>query len=252
MLGQNEDLLSSLGLDALDGFFADCGMDDGPDEFAPRFARVKQYRAPKTVKYDFALEAARDIGLLEEGDRVEMIVSGNFIAGDFIEAYLEAHNLVVDEILLATLSLSAENVDSLVNVKQRLTGLMGLIVSDYFFAYERKQGIEDIIKNLAGDDFVLAVAGVHTKITLIRTECGRHLVLGGSANLRSSINIEQISMDNNCQLYAFHREWMAKILNNYHVHHKMLRRDNLWRLLMNQEAKSAEPATPGADSARRN
>jgi hypothetical protein len=132
--------------------------------------------------------------------------------------------------------MSRENVDSLVNVKlSSLSGNLGLIISDYFFAHERTQGVEDIIQHLAGDDFFLAVAGIHTKITLIRTECGMNLVIGGSANLRSSMNIEQITIDNDQTLYDFHREWMAKILNEYHVQHQMLRRDRLWQLVANQE-----------------
>lgn len=249
MLGQNESLFDDMDGDILEGFDLDLSL-DMEDRHAMRFAKVKHYQAPRTVKYDKAQEAARDIGLLDAGERVEMIVSGNFIAGDFIEAYLYEHELVADEILIATLSLSADNVDSLSNVKRRLTGLMGLIVSDYFYAYERKGGIEDIITRLAGDDFVLAVAGVHTKITLIKTQCGRHLVIGGSANLRSSLNIEQITLDNSAALYAFHREWMAKILNDYHVRHKMLRREALWQLI--NPAVDAAPVTPGAASGRPN
>jgi hypothetical protein len=73
-----------------------------------------------------------------------------------------------------------------------------------------------------------------------------HLVIGGSANLRSSMNIEQLTLDNDETLYAFHREWMAEILNEYHVQHKMLRRDRLWQLVANHE----EPKKPAEATAR--
>jgi hypothetical protein len=254
MLGKNEDLFSALNLDPAmsEGFDFDAmDLDLGADPLGlnddapPSFARVRYHQPPRFAKYDNALTAARAIGPLEAGERVDMIVSGNFIAGDLIEAYLDVNDLTATEIIIGTLSLSRENVDSLVNVKRRLTGRMGLIVSDYFFAYERKKGIEDLIQHLGGADFFLAVAGIHVKLTLIRTACGRSIVIGGSANLRSSLNIEQITIENNAAVYDFHREWMSQILNKYYVTHKMLRRETLWQLVAKAGAANA-PAAAGA------
>ena len=220
--------------DAID---PDMFLADETQEASP-FARVRRHYPPRCVKYERAQELAKAVGPIEAGEHINAIVSGNFIAGDFIEAYLFENDLMAEEILIATLSLSRENVDSLKNIQDyRLSGRMGLIVSDFFFSHERKTGIEDVIKHLSRDDgaFTLAVAGVHTKITLIKTQCGCHLVMGGSANLRSSLNIEQITLDN-CQIqYAFHREWMAKILNDYQATHKMLRRDSLWQTVHKPE-----------------
>ena len=237
-------------LDSLDFDGLDLDMFlDGDDQAPTPFARVKRHFPPRCVKYEYAQALAKDIGPLEEGEHINAIVSGNFIAGDFLEAYLFENDLMAEEILIATLSMSRENVDSLKNILDyRLIGRMGLIVSDFFFAHERKSGIEDIITHLGSGAFTLAVAGVHTKIALIKTTCGRHLVIGGSANLRSSMNVEQITLDN-CQiLYAFHREWMATILNNYQATHKMLRREPLWQMV--QAAKA--PAKLAKASGRQN
>lgn len=203
------------------------------------FARIKRHYPPRCVKYERAQELVKAIGQIQEGEHINAIVSGNFIAGDLIEAYLFENDLITEEILITTLSLSRENVDSLKNIQDyRLAGRMGLIVSDFFFAHERRTGIEDLITQLATvpGRFTLAVAGVHTKITLIKTQCGQHLVIGGSANLRSSLNIEQITLDN-CQIqYAFHREWMATILNDYQATHHLLRRNELWQAVHKPEA----------------
>ena len=211
----------------------------GEEQTSSPFARVRRHYPPRCVKYEYAQAMAKEIGILQPGEHINAIVSGNFIAGDFLEAYLFENDLVADEILNSTLSLSRENVDSLKNIQEhRLAGRLGLIVSDFFFAHERRAGIEDIIKNLARDPgaFTLAVAGIHTKIALIKTICGQHLVIGGSANLRSSLNIEQITLDN-CQIqYAFHREWMATILNDYQATHHMLRRNELWQTVHKPEA----------------
>lgn len=233
---------------ALDGLDLDMFL-DGDEQPATPFARVKRHFPPRCVKYEYAQALAKDIGPLEEGEHINAIVSGNFIAGDFLEAYLFENDLMAEEILIATLSMSRENVDSLKNIQDyRLIGKLGLIVSDFFFSHERKSGIEDIITQLSPGAFTLAVAGVHTKIALIKTTCGQHIVVGGSANLRSSLNVEQITIDNCPILYAFHREWMATILNNYQATHKMLRREPLWQMV--QTAKA--PAKPAKVSGRLN
>jgi hypothetical protein len=204
------------------------------------FVKITRYQRPKTVKYENAKNLAQKIGILNTGEHVNAIVSGDFIAGDFLEAYLVENDLIADEIIISTLSMSSQNVDSLQTVQEYLlseTGRIGLIISDYFFAHERKDGIEDIVKHLGNGQFTLAVAGIHTKITLIRTTCGMNLIIGGSANLRSSMNIEQITLDNCPIQYAFHRKWMAEILNNYQASHKLLRRKELWQLVQKAEER---------------
>ena len=195
------------------------------------FARVKRHKLPKCAKYKYAQDLVKQIGDIQPGEHINAIVSGNFIAGDFIEAYLIDNKMIAEEIMIATLSMSRENVDSLKNVQNHaLKGPMGLIISDFFFSHERKKGIVDIIEQLSQDaPFALAVAGIHTKITLIKTTCGKHIVIGGSANLRSSMNIEQIVIDNCPIIYSFHRAWMADILNTYQATHQMLRREKLWQ-----------------------
>ena len=211
-----------------------------------KYARVKRFKRPRMAKYKYAVDLVKDIGTVEEGEHINAIVSGNFIAGDLIEAYLFENKLIAEEIIIATLSMSRENVDSLKNIQDyRLNGVMGLIISDFFFSHERKAGIEDIIKNLSDGKFALAVAGIHTKLTLIKTQCGQHIVIGGSANLRSSLNIEQITIDNCPIQYAFHREWMAEILNKYQANHSMLRREKLWQQVakVGEQKKAAKENT---------
>jgi hypothetical protein len=218
----------------------DLDDDDSNGSSLPKtkFARVKRFKRPRMTKYKYAIDLVKDIGVIEEGEHINAIVSGNFIAGDLLEAYLFQNKLIAEEVIIATLSMSRENVDSLKNVQDyRLNGKMGLIISDFFFSHERKDGVQDIIKHLSNGQFALAVAGIHTKLTLIKTTCGQHIVIGGSANLRSSLNIEQITIDNCPIQYAFHREWMAEILNKYQATHEMLRREKLWQ----QVAKEEEP-----------
>lgn len=89
------------------------------------------------VKYKNALQLAKDIGSLDkEGQRVFAVVDGSFIFGDFIEAYLVTHNLLAKRMVISTLSMSQENVDSLKNL---LTGdyleKLDVVISDYFYSH---------------------------------------------------------------------------------------------------------------------
>ena len=226
-------------------FDDDLFSDDSSDKFKTQYAKIKRYNRPKVVKYEYAKDMAAQIGKVKENEHIFALVSGNFIAGDFIEAYLEENDLFAEEIIIATLSLSKENVDSLKNILEwKRCGRMGLLVSDYFFAHERKDGIEYIIETLNYDGFLLAAAAIHTKITLIKTFCGMNLVIGGSANLRSSRNIEQITIDNSKELYEFNREWIVGLLKKYQATHKSLRGGALWQQVAVEVAKVDIKAEP--------
>lgn len=197
------------------------------------------------VKYKNALKMAQDIGSLKnEGDRVFAVVDGSFIFGDFIEAYLVTHNLLAKRLVISTLSLSQENVDSLKNLFiGDYCDKLDLIVSTMFWGNERGNLIDYAYKQLDVDNkFQLAVCRTHTKITLIETECGQWLTIHGSANLRSSDNIEMFSIENNKALYDFNLEWHDEIINKYQTINKpisnpQIREMKSWQT---QEAQAVE------------
>ena len=191
------------------------------------------------VKYKNALQLAKDIGQLDkEGQRVFAVVDGSFIFGDFIEAYLVTHNLLAKRMVISTLSLSQENVDSLKNLFiGDYCHKLDVIVSDYFYSHERNSLIKYMYEHLDTDNkFQLAVCRTHTKITLIETECGKWLTIHGSANLRSSDNIEMFSIENSKDLYDFNLDWHDGIINKYQTINKMVRSLDSWQA----EAQVAE------------
>lgn len=51
----------------------------------------------------------------------------------------------------------------------------------------------------------------HCKVICLPTDSGHHFVIEGSANLRSSDNLEQIVITNDPATLAFHRQWMADL-----------------------------------------
>lgn len=172
----------------------------------------------KVVNYQNVEQLSLDIKIFKN-ERYFCIVDGNFIFGDFIEAFLVCRNMGVKELTISTLSLSQDNVDSLSNL---LTGnfveKLNLIVSDHFFTYERDNLVKYIYKNLdVNNKFQLSVCNNKSRIILIHSDDngGRKYVIHGSANLDSSNFIEQFSIEENEELFDFNKSILDEIIEKF-------------------------------------
>jgi hypothetical protein len=76
--------------------------------------------------------------------------------------------------------------------------------------------------------FQFAPARVHTKVCLIKTECGKNIIIHGSANLRTSGNVEQIVIECDPVLFAYNYEWHHDILERYKTIKKTVSGSYLW------------------------
>lgn len=187
------------------------------------------------LKYSNAEKLAKSLKF-DKNIRYDCIVSGNFIFGDFIEAFIVENNAKCKTMTISTLSLDQNNVDSLANlIKAGYVEELNMIVSDYFYAHERGSIIPYMYEHLDVEDrFQLAAAGVHTKICMFETTGGKKIVIHGSANLRSSSNIEQFTIEENKSLYDFYFEYHSAIIERYKTinkdvkKHKSLRGKKLW------------------------
>lgn len=184
---------------------------------------------PKQVMYEYAEQLANDINLREHS-RYDVIVSGNFVFGDFIEAFLRQTPCKATEMWISTLSLNQENVDSLSNLMERgYIDRLNLIISVYFFGMNRKTAISYILEKLDKDDrFQLAVAGIHTKTVAFQTLGGRKIAMHGSANLRSSGSVEQFCIEENADVFDFYSNYCKKIVDKYAVINKAINHSLLW------------------------
>lgn len=218
----------------------DTGFTIKASDFAQRKERKSEsryIRPPRSreiperlLKYRFAADLAKDVKP-EKGMYVFCLLDGAFIAGDFVEAWVVEHQIVSKVMTISTLSMSENNVDSLANLmKAGYVGELNLIVSDYFFSHERKNLIPYLYQELdKANKFQLAVAGTHCKTVLIETVGGSKVVIHGSANLRSSSNLEHICIEENPPLYDFLFEAQSAVLEKYKTIKKALRHENLWQ-----------------------
>jgi hypothetical protein len=218
-------------------FNADFSLDDFSGvldikrEFKTRYIKPPKSTeiADKNLKYSNAVKLATDIKKLKD-HRYFIIVNGSFIFGDFIEAFIVQHNLHVKKMTISTLSLSENNVDSLaILLNGEFIDQLNLIVSDYFYSHERGNLVPYLYKELdKGNKFQLAAASTHCKLCIFETHCGHHVVIHGSANLRSSSNIEQFVIEESKELYDFNDKYQDFIIKKFKTINKSVRGKELW------------------------
>jgi hypothetical protein len=203
---QNDFDFGNIEIPEFDPAIFDLADEDTPQEES-RYTKPKIYPVKQDfVCYDNADKLAREL-TVNKGERADVFISGNFIFGDFLEAYIVQRNAKCRKMTVTTLSLSQENVDSLHNLLAGgFVDELNLIVSVYFFGHERHSLIPYIYKKLDIDNkFQFAVAAIHTKTAQFETLGGRKIIIHGSANLRSSANIEQFTIEENEELYTFYK-----------------------------------------------
>lgn len=205
-----------------------------------RYIKPKKIKSAseKFLKYKNAAELAKNINF-QENNRFFCYVDGSFYFGDFIEAFIVEKNIHVKKMTISTLSMNQNNIDSLYNLLNgNYIEELNLIISDYFYTHERHDLVKYIYDRLDfNDKFQLAVAGTHCKIVSFETMCGRKFVIHGSANLRSSANIEQFMFEESEDLYNFNDEIQSSIIEQFYTINKSVRYDKLWQTVQNTEHK---------------
>lgn len=209
-------------------------------DVSTRLIKPPQFK-PKLDHWRNARRTAGKIHL-EPGFCYFGIIDGSFIFGDLIEALFTQKLIRAFRMDITTLSMSQENVDSLATLL--LKGYireLNLTVSDYFYAHERNQLIPYIHRELDIDNrFQLAVSGNHTKVVVAKLTNGIHLCIHGSANLRSSGNIEQIMIQDSKEIYDFITETNDRVIEKFKTINKSVRRAQLWRGVVEAGAAAAD------------
>lgn len=188
------------------------------------------------IKAKNAQPLAKQLAALK-GDNVlvNCLIPGNFVFCDLLAAIAKELPGGIKDLKIGTLSYSYENVDTFKSMfDDGVLKHLSLIVSDYFYAHERRGIYRYTLEELPLDRTEVAVAGIHTKIHLIEDEAGNKYCLEGSANLRSSQNVEQFVFIKSASVYDFHNEWLTQLEDKYSVINKKVkspRGDALWELI---------------------
>lgn len=143
------------------------------------------------------------------GERTHCLLRGDFVLCDLIPQLIAAHGATA-HLRIATLGLSAGNADTLAVLRETgQASALTLIVSHYFQGVDRSDVFRAVHTRLA-PLARLVVTRSHAKVICIPT-ASAHFVIEGSANLRSSDNIEQMLITNDEETHAFHAAWLDEL-----------------------------------------
>jgi hypothetical protein len=143
---------------------------------------------------------------------LHVITPGNFIFCDLITAIAE--RFPTQRLLISTLSFSKRNADALCKlITDGKVGSVSMLTSNYFAKTNAAilAHFEQGASKSGG--FQIGIARTHAKVTAFQFTDGARLVIETSANLRSSDNIEQVSLFADVPTFDFHAEWIQQVIN---------------------------------------
>lgn len=209
--------------------------------------RIYKGTLTRPVTWEHAVDMVEGLEL-KNGLRMFAIVSGNFVFGDVLEALCLERGVNFKTLTIQTLSMSKDNIDSIrriMDVCQEEGTLQSvrIALSDYFYSHERKvrEGrdtpalVPYLYETLDDGTDVLdvAFAGIHTKIVTFETDTGLKCVIDGSANLRSSMNIEQFRIECDPELHDWIEAYADRVFDAYSTINKSVRGRQLWQAVRN-------------------
>ncbi len=166
-----------------------------------------------------SLQAASEaVDLLpDEGESLHGLMTGFFDLMHLLIVLLDRLGSPCTTMRIATLSLSARNVQEMValfdmaKVKQ-----IDLLTSDFFRKHD-----DDIFDELVTEFHArgqrVGAARSHAKIVTMLLEDGRRYLLEGSANLRTNRNLEQFCLARDPELHAWYDTWLAGMVTQHEI-----------------------------------
>lgn len=143
------------------------------------------------------------------GESLHGVISGKYALWELVPALIERTGQAIADLTIATLSFSAANATAMLGLLDAgKIKNVGLLIS-YFFKAQNRQIYDMLIPQLRERGHRVLAMRTHCKLILARLEDGTTYTIESSANLRSSVNVEQFVMTNDEQLYDFHFQWIS-------------------------------------------
>lgn len=143
-------------------------------------------------------------------ERLHCILRGDFVLCDLIPLIVQARGRC-PHLRLATLGLSTSNAECIRGLQMKgLVGDVTLIASHYFEQVDKNTTFRRVM-TILGEGAKVVITRSHAKVFLIPTEQGDWFTIEGSANLRSSDNLEQIVIFNDQETHDMHVDWMEAL-----------------------------------------
>lgn len=166
-----------------------------------------------------AVAAAADVvqHVPAEGEAFHGIMTGFYDLMHLLIALLRRLGCPCRSLRIATLCLSARNVQELCTLLDSGTvGAAPVLVSG-FFRRQEKAVFSELLLELSRRGQKVAVAASHCKIITLDMEDGRRFTLEGSANLRTNRSLEQFALIHHAELHDHYATWLDGMIAKHEV-----------------------------------
>lgn len=188
------------------------------EAISDEFTKLSKYNVlTSDVFCENAEKLAYDIHI-QRADAIFVNLTGRFVFADFITFLIRVNKLDVEELTITSLSgseqifLMFEGLIENCGVKK-----VNLLLSKYYLRTEKIKHTNTVncleqICQRKKEQFNVFYADLHAKNCLIRTKNGGFVSILGSANLKSSKNIEQMQIFENKQIYDFNYNFFKNLI----------------------------------------
>jgi hypothetical protein len=152
-----------------------------------------------------------------EGESLHGVMTGLYDLMHLVVCLLQRFDCLCVTMRIATLSLSARNVQEMVALLDAgSVGRLDLLASDFFKRHE-KDIMAELLKEFSERGQRVAIARSHCKVVTMALVDGRRYVLEGSANLRTNKNAEQFCLSRYPALHRWYDVWLSQMVTRYEV-----------------------------------
>lgn len=161
--------------------------------------------------------------LPKKGEQIRCITQGSFNAYTFITFIIEKEN--IEEMYLTTFNISDSVIEAVFSLfeTEKINRLNIMLSESIKFRMPKR--VEQLKRKYRKFKHTkrmrLKLNWNHSKIILLKTE-KNYYVIEGSGNLSGNAQIEQYCIDNNKQIYDFHKSWMDDEFKSYE------KREEIW------------------------
>jgi hypothetical protein len=158
--------------------------------------------------------AVRDISELPGlEESLHVVCRGNFPLWSVVPAILTlASPAVIEHLAIATLGFSASNATALLDLLDAGQIESVAVVASVYFERQNPAEWKMAYDGLAARGQRIVAIRSHAKVIALALTDGRRFAVESSANLRSCRNLEQFTLAQSPELYAFHSGWINDVV----------------------------------------
>lgn len=158
------------------------------------------------------IDSIEKIKIPQKNEQIRIVTQKSISPFSLLDSFIQKGE-TINELYISIFSISMNVTELLIQrLKERKIKKAYILVNDFFKNqsqdwYEEFKAESEINKNL-----VFGIYNVHTKVNIFKIK-ERYFVFEGSGNLSNNAKVEQYMLEENKNMYDFHKKWIKRLLN---------------------------------------